>query len=61
MMGELVKIAAPCDGVRCDSAMLVLPEVFQRTWGITVPPFRPQATRRVREHVADFCFMAEVY
>ena len=24
-----------CDGVRCDMAMLVLPEVFERTWGIT--------------------------
>jgi hypothetical protein len=42
-------------------AMLVLPEVFQRTWGITARPFWPQATRRVRERVADFCFMAEVY
>ena len=34
MIGELVKIAGQCDGVRCDMAMLVLPEVFERTWGI---------------------------
>jgi Alpha amylase, catalytic domain len=61
MTAELLKIAALCDGVRCDMAMLVLPEVFQRTWGIAAPPFWPQATRRVRERVADFCFMAEVY
>lgn len=61
MIGELVKIAGQCDGVRCDMAMLVLPEVFERTWGIKAQPFWPQATGRVRERVPDFCFMAEVY
>jgi hypothetical protein len=61
MLGELLKIAGRCDGVRCDMAMLVLPEVFERTWGISSGPFWPKATRRVREHVPDFCFMAEVY
>ena len=61
MIGELVKIAGQCDGVRCDMAMLVLPEVFERTWGIPAQPFWPQATQRVRERVPDFCFMAEVY
>src|SRR5215470_1745092 len=30
---ELVAIAGKCDGVRCDMAMLLLPEIFQRTWG----------------------------
>lgn len=33
MTGELLKIAGQCDGVRCDMAMLVLPEAFQRSWG----------------------------
>jgi glycosidase len=61
MIGELVKIAGQCDGVRCDMAMLVLPEVFQRTWGIPAKLFWPEATRRVREKVPGFCFMAEVY
>jgi len=61
MIGELLKIASQCDGVRCDMAMLVLPEVFQRTWGIQAQPFWPTATHRVREQVPDFCFMAEVY
>src|SRR6478736_2758159 len=28
MTGELLKIAGQCDGVRCDMAMLILPEVF---------------------------------
>jgi len=61
MMAELVKIAAQCDGVRCDMAMLVLPDVFERTWGIRAEPFWPRATQRVRERAPDFCFMAEVY
>lgn len=61
MIDELLKIAGQCDGVRCDMAMLVLPEVFERTWGQRAPLFWPNATHRVREHVPDFTFMAEVY
>ena len=61
MISELVKIAGQCDGVRCDMAMLVLPDVFERTWGRRAPLFWPDATRRVRERVPGFCFMAEVY
>ncbi len=61
MIRELVKIAGQCDGVRCDMAMLVLPDVFERTWGIRTPSFWPDATRRVREQFPAFCFMAEVY
>ena len=61
MIGELERIAGQCDGVRCDMAMLILPEVFARTWGIAAQPFWPRATQRVREQVPGFCFMAEVY
>ena len=61
MISELIRIAGQCDGVRCDMAMLVLPDVFERTWGIKCQPFWPKATRRVREVNAEFCFMAEVY
>lgn len=61
MARELLKIAGQCDGVRCDMAMLVLPDVFERTWGISSKPFWPRATQRVREAFPDFCFMAEVY
>ena len=61
MSGELLRIAGQCDGVRCDMAMLVLPNVFERTWGLRAEPFWPSAIRRVREKSADFCFMAEVY
>lgn len=61
MIAELIRIAGQCDGVRCDMAMLVLPEVFERTWGLPSTPFWPEATCRVREKSPGFCFMAEVY
>jgi len=61
MTAELVRIASQCDGVRCDMAMLVLPEVFQRTWGVKCKPFWPDAIRKVREANSGFCFLAEVY
>jgi glycosidase len=61
MIGELQRIAGQCDGLRCDMAMLVLPDVFERTWGQRAPLFWPTATQRVRERVPGFLFMAEVY
>jgi hypothetical protein len=61
MVGELLRIAGQCDGVRCDMAMLVLPDVFERTWGRRAPLFWPDAIRRVRERVPGFVLMAEVY
>jgi hypothetical protein len=61
MSVELLRIAALCDGVRCDMAMLVLPEVFAHTWGIRAAPFWPQAIGRVRRRHPGFLFMAEVY
>ena len=61
MLGELERIATQCDGVRCDMAMLVLPDVFERTWGHAAPPFWPRATEAVRKRFPDFRFMAEVY
>jgi hypothetical protein len=61
MIGELERIAGQCDGVRCDMAMLVLPEVFERTWGIRADLFWPKATQRVREKFSGFTLMAEVY
>jgi glycosidase len=61
MIGELERIAGQCDGVRCDMAMLVLPEVFERTWGTRPGLFWPRATESVRGKHPDFRFMAEVY
>jgi hypothetical protein len=61
MRGELLRIADQCDGVRCDMAMLVLPDVFERTWGRRAALFWPDTTTCVRERAPGFCFMAEVY
>lgn len=71
MKGELERTARLCDGLRCDMAMLVLPEVFQKTWGTRSSPqdgFRPvdasfwmEAIALVREKRSDFVFMAEAY
>ncbi len=61
LLGELQRIAGQCDGVRCDMAMLVLPEIFEKTWGITATPFWPMATAAVRAEVPGFLFLAEVY
>ena len=61
LLGELQRIAGQCDGVRCDMAMLVLPEIFKKTWGITSSPFWPRATSAIRTEVPGFIFLAEVY
>jgi hypothetical protein len=71
MTRELVRVAAQCDGLRCDMAMLVQPDVFERTWAGAAPPpdgtartpgpFWRGAIARVRERWPDFTFLAEVY
>lgn len=58
---ELLAIAGQCDGVRCDMAMLVLPEIFRRTWGLAAAPFWPAAIAAVRRVRPDFTFLAEAY
>ena len=54
MLGEILRISGQCDGVRCDMAMLVLPEVFERTWGRRAQPFWPDAIKAVREKIPAF-------
>jgi hypothetical protein len=61
MREELHKIATICDGVRCDMAMLILPEVFQSTWGIQIQPFWPETIKDMRSLQPGFTFIAEVY
>ena len=62
----LLAIAAQCDGVRCDMAMLMLNDVFERTWG-SLPGARPSteywtdSIGGVRGEYPDFIFIAEVY
>ncbi len=71
MIGELSRIAGQCDGVRCDMAMLVQPDVFLRTWGDRAAPldgsypvdrpFWPEGIGQVRQQHPHFLFIAEVY
>jgi hypothetical protein len=61
MSQQLAEVSAMCDGVRCDMAMLILPEVFERTWGLQAASFWPEAIKKVRDRKPDFLFMAEVY
>jgi hypothetical protein len=42
-------------------AMLLLPEIFARSWGSRPEPFWPRAIAAVRAHHPAFTFMAEVY
>src|SRR4030043_260463 len=60
-LGARQRIASQCDGLRCDMAMLVLPEIFERTWGIAASPFWPRATAAIRAKAPTFLFLAEVY
>jgi glycosidase len=48
-VAKLAAVAQHCDGLRCDMAMLLLPEVFHRTWGLTPEPFWPKAIAAVRQ------------
>ena len=71
MLEVLDTIGDQCDGLRCDMAMLVLPDVFLRTWGDRAhpgdgsrrvdEPFWPLAIERVRQRRPGFVFMAEAY
>lgn len=68
MLGLLQSVAARCDGVRCDVAMLLLNEVFARTWesfpvaGETpLCEFWADAIAAIRRNHPDFLFLAEVY
>lgn len=58
---ELQHIATLCDGVRCDMAMLILPDVFEMTWRRPALPFWQEAIASVKNAHPEFCMMAEVY
>jgi len=64
MIETLKNIAQYCDGVRCDMAMLVTNEIFQRTWGRFLQPWPEPKTEFWQEAMAvlpDFVWLAEVY
>ncbi len=62
----LTEIAAQCDGVRCDMAMLVMNDVFARTWGSRVgaapaDDYWPAVIGAIRARHPGFLFVAEAY
>lgn len=68
MQDLLLSVAAKCDGVRCDMAMLLLNEVMARTWAHLPSPEPPPASEFwsdaipvVKQAQPGFLFMAEVY
>jgi hypothetical protein len=56
LIAELVRIGGQCDGLRCDMAMLVLPEIFEKTWGRRPPPFWEKAIQTVRGATSGILF-----
>jgi hypothetical protein len=72
----LADIANQCDGVRCDMAMLILNDVFAKTWqhipvpegpaqaprtDSPTPEFWPSAISAIKQAHPDFVFLAEAY
>ncbi len=65
-INTLKEIAGQCDGVRCDMAMLLIADVFERTWGAragTRPPqeYWTEVIGAVRAAFSEFLFIAEAY
>ncbi len=59
-------IAEQCDGIRCDMAMLLLNDVFERTWGARAGPrltteYWADVTCSVKNRFPGFLFIAEAY
>jgi hypothetical protein len=62
----LFDIAGQCDGVRCDMAMLLLNNIFERTWGQRagerpVADYWPEIIPAIKSKNPDFKFIAEAY
>jgi hypothetical protein len=70
-IAEIGSIADRCDGIRCDMAMLLQPQIIQRTWGDRSRPadgsqpkdnpFWNEAIPIVKRRHPGFQFIAEVY
>jgi hypothetical protein len=66
MRETVLSLASQCDGIRCDMAMLLLNQVFERTWGDRPGP-RPdteyweELISTVKKAHSQFLFIAEAY
>lgn len=68
MTALLQSVATRCDGVRCDMAMLLLNEIFPKTWmhfpaNVQMPSseFWSDAIQAVKRAAPEFLFLAEAY
>ena len=68
MIEELVQVSDQCDGVRCDMSMLLLSDVFEKTWKDFTcdhppPPreFWQDAIGAVKKQHPGFVLLAEAY
>ena len=64
LIAELANAAKHCDGFRCDMAMLVLNDIFARTWssqlaGAAAPP--REFWQQARAAIPDSILLAEAY
>lgn len=62
----MTRVSGQCDGVRCDMAMLMISDVFERTWGTRAgerPAFEywEELIPAVKRGNSDFIFIAEAY
>lgn len=62
----LADIAGQCDGIRCDMAMLMINDVFAKTWGTRAGPapaeeFWPAVLGELRRHYPRAMLVAEAY
>jgi hypothetical protein len=65
---QVLKLLDLCDGIRCDMAMLVEPEIFRKTWEKLAPhavqgfsSLWPETIAAAKRTHPGFVFMAEVY
>jgi hypothetical protein len=66
VLETLLSIAAQCDGLRCDMAMLMTNDVFERTWGERAgarpeADYWPTVIPAVKAANSGFRFVAEAY
>ncbi|MGD0089512.1 MAG: alpha-amylase family glycosyl hydrolase [Planctomycetota bacterium] len=67
LKSELLSVAAQCDGIRCDMAMLVLPDVVERVWGghLGANPIRKsfwkETLEELRQHYPNCLLLAQSY
>ena len=63
LVKEVQHISQYCDGLRCDMAMLVMNDIFQRDWGQNIRLTDPgyEFWRELTDTVPGLVYMAEAY